>query len=745
MMRWIRPSDRLAAAVAVGMFLASFSLKALTVDSSYLWLSIPAILIVMLISAIGRRFSINTALIHLWQVLAVLAAGVALAVSLQPDGGSVFTQIQELATNGLLHIQTQHTPMEPNPGATWMMVLLVALVSIVADLLVLTLATPAWVIAPMLTLYLIPTLAVPERLAPWWFLMLVPGYLVVLAADTANLFASWSRGIERDSAGRDGRTGGVWALAAVVTIPAMATALVLGLVAPTMGSLDLRGQRPRGTGPIQMQDPTIDLTRNLAQQSQDVMLTYQTSREQGAYLRLASLNTMDADSWKLEPVSLQTGELPKAPGLTAASTTFTTSVQMRSFSSQYLPAPYAPQSFQADGQWGYDPETLMVLSTSSNDTDATRNLSYQVTSETTDPDPASFNSAKAGNPGNASLTTVPDGVPSEIVQLANQITRNEPTPVLKAAALQAYLRDPQKFTYSVEAPSGDGFEVLKNFLFVNHKGYCIHFASAFALMARIVGIPSRVSVGFLPGTKNQNGWQVQGKDMHAWPELYFEGYGWVRFEPTAGVADAPPWTVVTAPLPSTSSTPTPSASTSSSQDPSQSASESASASQEHTTIAVEPDQGQDNGFAQALARLVPLLVLVLALLVIGAIPWAVRSSLRRRRLAPGRDARTTIEDGWAELRDTFVDVGTTWPSGSARERARTLAPSLRTEAAEALERVAVEVERVRYSRGVEQVPEGFGQDVETVRSDLTHHDSALRRFLVAAFPRSLVRNLFGRR
>ena len=53
-----------------------------------------------------------------------------------------------------------------------------------------------------------------------------------------------------------------------------------------------------------------------------------------------------------------------------------------------------------------------------------------------------------------------------------------------------------------------------------------------AMMARVVGIPSRVAVGFLPGERVGNIWEVSIRDMHAWPELFFAGYGWVRFEPT---------------------------------------------------------------------------------------------------------------------------------------------------------------------------------------------------------------------
>ena len=101
----------------------------------------------------------------------------------------------------------------------------------------------------------------------------------------------------------------------------------------------------------------------------------------------------------------------------------------------------------------------------------------------------------------------------------------------KAAAIQAFLRGGD-FTYSTEPLPGSGYQALENFLLRDRRGYCEQFASAMAMMARVVGIPSRVAVGFLPGEREGDSWKVSIRDMHAWPELYFAGYGWVRFEPT---------------------------------------------------------------------------------------------------------------------------------------------------------------------------------------------------------------------
>ena len=113
-------------------------------------------------------------------------------------------------------------------------------------------------------------------------------------------------------------------------------------------------------------------------------------------------------------------------------------------------------------------------------------------------------------------------------------------------AIQTYLRAPG-FVYSEQAPvdggyDQSGFDVVAAFL-EEKSGYCIHYAATMAIMARIAGIPSRMAVGYAPGrptgTVIEDGpgadlkeFEVDSRDAHAWPELFFSGVGWVSFEPT---------------------------------------------------------------------------------------------------------------------------------------------------------------------------------------------------------------------
>jgi hypothetical protein len=78
---------------------------------------------------------------------------------------------------------------------------------------------------------------------------------------------------------------------------------------------------------------------------------------------------------------------------------------------------------------------------------------------------------------------------------------------------------------------------MEEFLFDTKAGFCEQFAGSYAAMARAIGLPTRVAVGFTPGEQDASEpdtYHVQGKHAHAWPEVYFAGVGWVPFEPTPG-------------------------------------------------------------------------------------------------------------------------------------------------------------------------------------------------------------------
>ncbi len=155
------------------------------------------------------------------------------------------------------------------------------------------------------------------------------------------------------------------------------------------------------------------------------------------------------------------------------------------------------------------------------------------------------------------FTVVPPEVPARVQEIARAVTEGYSNRYQRAVALQNWFREDGGFTYSL-ATDGSGTDDLLSFLEEGEDGrtgYCEQFASAMAIMARTLGIPARVAVGFLSGEAiGGQRWQFSAHDMHAWPELFFPGSGWVRFEPTPSAGPAtdvrattvPPYTDVDA-------------------------------------------------------------------------------------------------------------------------------------------------------------------------------------------------------
>ncbi len=108
------------------------------------------------------------------------------------------------------------------------------------------------------------------------------------------------------------------------------------------------------------------------------------------------------------------------------------------------------------------------------------------------------------------------------------------TPYVATIALERWLRSRGGFQYDERPPRAVGVPPLVEFLEGSKLGYCQHFAGSMALMLRLLGIPSRVAVGFTSGTWRDGVWTVTDHDAHAWVEVWLAGYGWLPFDPTPG-------------------------------------------------------------------------------------------------------------------------------------------------------------------------------------------------------------------
>lgn len=127
-------------------------------------------------------------------------------------------------------------------------------------------------------------------------------------------------------------------------------------------------------------------------------------------------------------------------------------------------------------------------------------------------------------------------VPQRVLSLARDLTATEPTPYDRAVAIERYLRQ-FEYTLDVNMPPTDR-EIADYFIFDLQKGYCDYYATSMVVLARAAGLPARLVIGYVSGTYDPYNarYVVTEADAHAWPEIYFPGYGWVEFEPTGGRA-----------------------------------------------------------------------------------------------------------------------------------------------------------------------------------------------------------------
>lgn len=717
--------------VAVAMILANLPLRSLTSDARLL----PAVVIVVVglqgLAWVARRLGLPEGLVNLGQTVVLLGVLGRLWIDLAPadqEFGVRFGQVLDDTTRAIM---SSVAPMPAHDGVLVLLLLLAGVFTIIADLLFVTCWSPAMAGVAVFGPYLVPALILRADLMWWFFPTTALAWLLLLARQTSVQSSSWTAHVAADHDRAPlAPTAPAWTLAALTTCVAVFGAFALGSWLPTLGTGIWSGVGSGRGGALALSDPTIDLERNLRQPSNEVVLTYTSNVPEGLYLRMTSLTRLEASGWTQMPATLRAGYPDEVPGRGQPPVAVTADISIGDFASAYLPAPYAPRAYDVLGNWSYDPLTLMIYNTDRGNQDATVGLTYRVRSTDQGPSEERALRAVAAIPEGAPETALLDpDVPSAVIELAHRITSGATSDGSRAAALQDYLRDPNRFTYTLDAPPGDGYDVLTSFLFETRAGYCVHFASAMATMARAVGIPSRVAVGFMTGEREGDQYVVRAHDMHAWPELYFEGLGWVRYEPTVGVATAPTWSDGESDTGPGNPSAEPSA------EPSSVPEEEPSTIPQDQPSAEPTDPGAQTDSPIDVATRGPWLPLGL-LLVVLASPAALRVGLRRRRLASGRSPAQRAEGAWVEVRATAIDHGIGWPPGTPSEVAGALSNELDADTSRAITSLATTLDHAHYARTHDDTPE-LAEWTDVARTGMNESSSTKQRILAVVAPASL--------
>ncbi|MFI5817777.1 DUF3488 and DUF4129 domain-containing transglutaminase family protein [Streptomyces rishiriensis] len=707
----------------------------------------------------------------------------------------------DLLQSGADDVGRYAIPAPLSEGIRLMVIGAVLVIGLAVDTLAVTFRNAAPAGLPLLALYSVAA-GLSDGAADWlWFLVAAAGYLVLLLAESRERLSQWGRvfgGSGRGPGGQPGpvapvRTGrriGMAALGVALVVPLLPLpAIQGGLLGATGAGV---GAGNGGGGTISAVNPLVSLRDSLNVDEDQTVLTLRTNTSDlsDMYLRIVSLDDFDGTTWRpaKRHIVAVPDDFPSPTGLgpDVKRTEITTRIAAADgYAQDWLPMPYPPSGVQIKGNWRYEPVGMTLVGDHGQNTSG---KTYQVTS--LDVRPTAEQLAAAQNAPDSirrDYTKVPDSLPPVVTQQAREITRGAANDYEKAVKLQDYFAVTGGFEYDTQVEVGSGPNAIARFL-RDKQGFCVHFSFAMAAMARTLGIPARVAVGFAPGSPQADGSVAVGlKDAHAWPELYFEGVGWTRFEPTPTRGTTPTYTVPDSPgeaLPAVPQTSRPADAA-----PSNAPSGSSGCSAREKKLddcagALPVGRSGEGGGGAPWYRIAAWTLLGGAALVLPMLPMLWRLRRRSARLAsaqhsaaaagapPGRrdkagaggaagnDAEPAVlldepveEAGaaaghvlavWRELTDTAWDFGIEPDEALTPRRAaaRIVRIGGLDEAADrSVHRVAGAVEQVLYAPEP-RAEAGLADEVRTVRAALQEKADWTARVRAVVAPRSAVRALW---
>jgi transglutaminase-like putative cysteine protease len=491
-----------------------------------------------------------------------------------------------------------------------------------------------------------------------WFLLGIAGLL--LHEGRARL-ASWGRWTAHPNT----RPGTRWRLPATPAAAAArrlaAGAGVLALMVPWAlpgygrpALLDYKGIG--GGGTVVEINPFVSLKRTLTARGDGVLFTVQS--EKRAYWRLVSLDFFDGVTWspsfqpndrRFRQPGASSDNADAAPA--AKATRLVQRIELQRLGGEWMPAAADPVRVDAR----LDVRQHEITRGLTTIQPWRRRFSYTVESRVIDATARDLAAPQPPQPDvDRRYLDLPQSFSPDVAAEAHRITENATTAFDKALALQDWFRSTGGYVYTLEVPElQPDTDQLEDFVLRDKRGYCQQFSAAMAAMARAIDIPARVAVGFTSGTLTNGRFEVRARDAHAWPELWFENVGWVRFEPTPvpdGRLTDPVYTTITGRLVAGPTTTTPDAQSS----PTPGADDPRAVQPEDEPGGGAFDTG--GGAAPGVVRVL-LAIVALILLLAAAIPATkvVRAARARRRSA--RDPRAGVREAWGWLSDWADDAG----------------------------------------------------------------------------------------
>lgn len=527
-------------AAGVATLCASTSLTGVVAGASWLGYVAVAVVLVACTGLALRSVRTPTLVVGLVQlaVLLLLVTGVFTnhgIIAVFP-GPAAVSELHDVLSAAFDQIRTGLPPVGATPPIMCLITIAMGLVAVLVDTLTAAASAPAATGLVLLCVYAVPA-SLSDSILPWWtFVLGTAAFTALLAVDGNHRHRRWRN---REAPGLRGSPATASAPVVVVVL-----AVVLGLVAGatitavgTVGRLPGSG-RGAGSGAGGLGINPFTSLRGMLEQGDAVDLF--RVRGLGNDKRLLRAFTLDTylpnRGWSLPAGPMPAGypaldqQLPAAPGDDGSAESRLIKVEPLNWNDVWLPIYGSLRGL--DGippGWFYDPESGAVFSERKQ-----HPPSYTEHASLAEPTRDQLESVRltqiVGAP--RSYTQVA-GIDPRVIALTHQITANAGTVFDQASALWRFFTAEGRFTYDTHtAPAADS-DALTDFLLNGKRGFCEQFASAMAVMLRVLGIPSRVAVGFTTGFADGDTRLITSQDAHAWVEAYFgQDLGWISFDPT---------------------------------------------------------------------------------------------------------------------------------------------------------------------------------------------------------------------
>ncbi|WP_045314247.1 transglutaminaseTgpA domain-containing protein [Lentzea aerocolonigenes] len=500
-----------------------------------LWLVRIGVVIVAITvtGAFLRATRLTPPLVAIAQVFVLLCLLTALhtrsGIFLFIPGPEALGELGDVLAESVAQVQTGVPPVHATPAIQALVVLAIGLVAVLVDTLAVAAAAPAASGLVLLCVFAVPASLADEMLPFWTFILGAAAFAMLLAVDGQHRHEAWRGRLGSGSASGSGSS------ATSVAAIAMVIALIVGAgftFVGTVGRLPMGGSGG-GKGGIGLSEMT-SLRGMLNRGKPTEVFFVRGMPAETIYMRATTLAKYVPDKgWErgTDPGGQPArGELPPQAGDRGEGKTTRMDIEPKDWRSFWLPTYGAVRRIDTpDDDYRFDVKKGVIFS-----------------QREREPEPYTIDTVLS-TPTKQALRLTPDsknvvdaeyykfdGVEQQVVDLANKIVEGATNNFDKAAALTAYFGTVNGFKYDVKTQGDVTKDALTDFVTKGKVGYCEQFASAMAVMARVVGLPSRVAIGFTAGVASaDNSYRViSTEDAHAWVEIFFPNHGWMTFDPT---------------------------------------------------------------------------------------------------------------------------------------------------------------------------------------------------------------------